>query len=121
MNDVAAHRLLSVASAVLLLLGGNVAVVAPAGAQALEAVPDCPQAATSTGDAAIALRVRAALHSDRFFNDSHVEVSVEHGDVELNGFVLGDWDLLHAIRVSTLASCGRRVIDSLYVQQGGNR
>ncbi len=66
-------------------------------------------------------RVTAALHSDPYFYDEHVSVSVEKGVVVLRGFVASDWDLQDALRIAGKAAGDRRVIDNLSIEQGGRR
>jgi BON domain len=66
-------------------------------------------------------RVEAALHSDPYFYDEHVTVSVDKGDVLLSGFVSSDWDLLDAIRIARNAAGNGRVIDNLSIELGGRR
>ena len=66
-------------------------------------------------------RVESALHSDPYFYDIHVTVSVEKGAVVLRGFVSSDWDLLDAIRIARKAAGDRRVIDDLSIELGGRR
>jgi osmotically-inducible protein OsmY len=66
-------------------------------------------------------RVQAALHSDPFFYDAHVTVSVEKGNVLLEGFVFSDWDLLDALRIAKRAAGNSRVIDNLSIEVGGRK
>src|ERR1700677_3247124 len=66
-------------------------------------------------------RVEAALHSDPYFYDAHVTVSVEKGDVLLGGFVSSEWDLLDAIRIARKAAGNRHVIDNLSIELGGRK
>ena len=66
-------------------------------------------------------RVQAALHSDPYFYDEHVSVSVENHVVMLRGFVFSDWDLRDAIRIATRAAGERRVVDDLSIEVGGRR
>ena len=66
-------------------------------------------------------RVTAALHSDPYFYDAHVTVSVEQGAVVLRGFVFSDWDLRDALRIASKAAGDRRVVDNLSIIQGGRR
>ena len=66
-------------------------------------------------------RVESALHSDPYFYDVHVTVSVEKGAVVLRGFVASDWDLLDAIRIASKAAGDRRVVDDLSIELGGRR
>jgi osmotically-inducible protein OsmY len=76
-------------------------------------------ALASTPDEQLVERVEAALHSDRYFYDKHITVSVEGGRVALRGFVASDWDLLHAIRVANKAANGRQVLNYLTIEIGG--
>jgi osmotically-inducible protein OsmY len=64
-------------------------------------------------------RVQAALHSDPYFYDEHVTVSVDKGVVMLRGFVLSAWDLEDAIRIARKAAGGSRVVDDLSIKLGG--
>jgi osmotically-inducible protein OsmY len=80
---------------------------------------ECPEGAVP--EDAIRERVRVALHADQYFYDKHVTVSMEHGDVVLQGIVFGDWDLRVALRIASTAACNRRVIDQLKLVTGGYR
>src|ERR1700686_938323 len=94
------------------------AVSPPANQSDSVAVSALPGAAVlSDGD--LEKRVKAALHSDPYFYDEHVTVSVEQGAVVLRGFVFSDWDLRNAIRISSRAAGDRRVIDDLSIKQSG--
>jgi osmotically-inducible protein OsmY len=75
----------------------------------------------SVTDDQLRQRVKAALHTDPYFYDEHVTVSVENGDVVLRGFVTSDWDLRDALRIAGKAAGGRRVIDDLSIKLGGSR
>jgi hypothetical protein len=75
---------------------GSVGFAARAGAQNVDAAAlnqsasvtaQSTQSAGSTADEKLMKRVRDALHSDPYFYDEHVTVSVENGAVELRGFV----------------------------------
>jgi osmotically-inducible protein OsmY len=66
-------------------------------------------------------RVKTALHTDPYFYDEHVTVSVENGEVVLRGFVSSDWDIRDALRIASKAAGGRRVIDNLSIKLGGSR
>jgi osmotically-inducible protein OsmY len=66
-------------------------------------------------------RVTAALHSDPYFYDEHVNVSVEKGVVVLRGFVASESDLRDALRIAGKAAGDRRVVDDLSIVQGGRR
>src|SRR5260370_42074613 len=78
-----------------------------------------PQGAESSADEQLRKRVKAALHADPYSDDKHVDVSVENGVVVLRGFVLGSWQLEHAIRIARKAAAGRPVIDNLSIKRGG--
>jgi osmotically-inducible protein OsmY len=73
------------------------------------------------GEEELRQRVEAALHSDPFFYDAHVTVSVEKGKVLLGGFVFSDWDLLDALRIARKAAGNSRVIDNLSIEVGGRK
>jgi BON domain len=66
-------------------------------------------------------QVQAALQSDQYFYDAHVDVSIENGNVVLRGLVFSDWDLRDALRIARKAAGGRRVIDNLSIVTGGRR
>jgi len=80
-----------------------------------------PAAADSADDEMLRQQVQNALHDDRYFLDSHVSVSMEHGNVALRGFVLGEWDLRTALLIARRAANGRRVLDYLSIKLGGAR
>jgi osmotically-inducible protein OsmY len=84
-------------------------------------VGSATQGAKRLVDEELRERVQAALHSDPFFYDEHVTVSVENGNVVLQGFVSGPWDLLDAIRIARKAAGGGRVIDDLEILLGGGK
>jgi osmotically-inducible protein OsmY len=73
----------------------------------------------SIADEKLEKRVQVALHSDPYFYDRHVTVSVDNGAVVLQGFVSSEWDLLDAIRIANKAAGDRRVIDDLSIKLGG--
>ena len=77
--------------------------------------------ASRVADEILRGRVESALHSDPYFYDVHLTVSVEKGAVVLRGFVSSDWDLLDAIRIASRAAGDRRVIDELTIELGGRR
>jgi osmotically-inducible protein OsmY len=79
------------------------------------------QAADPVADEEIRGRVEAALHSDPYFYDAHVTVSIDKGDVLLGGFVSSDWDLLDAMRIARKAAGNRRVVDNLSIELGGRK
>jgi len=65
--------------------------------------------------------VKAALHSEPYFYDEHVTVSVEQGAVVLRGFVFSDSDLRDALRIASKVAGDRRVVDNLSIKQNGRR
>jgi osmotically-inducible protein OsmY len=75
----------------------------------------------TAADEAVRQRVTAALHSDPYFYDEHVSVSVEKGVVVLRGFVASEWDVRDALRIAGKAAGDKRVIDDLSIEQGGRR
>ncbi|MFI4890782.1 MAG: BON domain-containing protein [Steroidobacterales bacterium] len=81
----------------------------------------CPQGADPAVEEAIRTRVQSALHSDQYFYDEHVVVSMERGNIVLRGFVFSDWDLRDALKIAREAACQRRVIDMLSIKVGGRK
>ena len=77
------------------------------------------QGAAQLGDENLRNRVTTALHTDPYFNDRHVTVSVEKGSVVLGGFVFSGWQLQDALRIAKKAAGNTRVVDDLDIQLGG--
>jgi osmotically-inducible protein OsmY len=77
--------------------------------------------ASPAADSALRARVESALQADPYFYDGHVTVSVQNGDVRLDGFVSSAWDLLDAMRIARKAAGSRRVIDNLSIELGGRK
>jgi osmotically-inducible protein OsmY len=75
----------------------------------------------SIPDADLRDSVQFALHADPYFNDRHIEVSVNHGVVHLRGLVFSDWDLRDAMRIAGKAAGDRRVVNDLTLVEGGRR
>ncbi len=96
-------------------------VDAPALNQSASLTGPSTQSADSNADEKLAKRVKDALHSDPYFYDEHVTVSVENGAVVLHGFVSSEWDLRDAIRIASKAAGDRRVLDNLSIKLGGSR
>jgi osmotically-inducible protein OsmY len=94
---------------------------APASPQPVSIAAPPKRTADSIADEKLAKRVKDALHSDRYFYDEHVTVSVENGAVVLRGFVSSDWDLRDAIRIASRAAGDKRVVDNLSLKLGGGR
>jgi osmotically-inducible protein OsmY len=70
---------------------------------------------------ALQKRVQAALHTDPYFYDRHVTVSVENGAVVLRGFVFSAWGLQDAIRIAKKAAGDTPVVDNLSIELGGGK
>ena len=107
---------------------GSTGVAARAGAQNVDAPPSnqsaslagrSTQSADSTADEKLLKRVKDALHSDPYFYDEHVTVSVEKGVVVLRGFVFNDRDLQDALRIARKAAGDKPVRGSLSIERGG--
>ena len=96
-------------------------VDAPALNQSASLTDPSTQRADSNEDGKLVKRVKDALHSDPYFYDEHVTVSVENGAVVLHGFVSSEWDLRDAIRIASKAAGDRRVVDNLSIKLGGSR
>jgi osmotically-inducible protein OsmY len=96
-------------------------VDAPASNQTVSITAPPTRSADSIADEKLAKRVKNALHSDQYFYDEHVTVSVENGAVVLRGFVSSDWDLRNAIRIASRAAGDKRVVDNLSLKLGGGR
>jgi osmotically-inducible protein OsmY len=109
---------------------GSVGFATQAGAQIVAAsalnqpaavtVPST-QSADAVSDDRLTKRVKDALHSDPYFYDEHVTVSVANGAVVLHGLVASEWDLRDALRIANKAAGDRRVVDNLSIIQGGSR
>jgi osmotically-inducible protein OsmY len=99
-------------------LGGHAATVQ---ARTEAEPPNMSAVAYTKTDRDLAEKVQAALQSDPYINDTHIEVSVERGTVYLRGFVMGAWDLLDAIRIAHRVAGGNRVVDELSIQVGGRK
>jgi osmotically-inducible protein OsmY len=82
-------------------------------------VASTTQGAAQPGDDDLGNRVKTALHTDPYFYDRHVTVSVEKGSVVLGGFVFSGWELRDALRIARKAAGNTPVIDDLSIQLGG--
>ena len=96
-------------------------VAAPASTRSASVAISSTQGADRMSDETLRKRVKDALHSDPYFYDEHVTVSVENGAVVLRGFVSSEWDLRDAVRIASKAAAHRRVIDNLSIELGGGR
>jgi osmotically-inducible protein OsmY len=65
-------------------------------------------------------QVQESLHSDPFFYDEHVTVTVENGVATLRGMVFDDWDMRQAMRISRRIAGVKRVINDLEIESGGD-
>lgn len=79
--------------------------------------PAVTRPATAGSDAQLAARVKTALDVSPSFYAEHVDVSIENGDVVLNGFVQNNRELLDAIDIATKAADGRKVINLLSIKK----
>jgi len=70
-------------------------------------------------DEGMRTRVQEALHSDRFFYDEHVTVTIMNGVATLHGIVFDDWDMRQAMRISRRIAGVKRVINDLEIETGG--
>ena len=104
------------------------AFATPVGAQTSVSLPasssNSVAAAVMLGTPALAAgelaqRVQTALHTDPYFYDEHVTVSVEQGAVVLSGFVLSSLDLQDAMRIARKAAGDNRVVDKLAIELNG--
>jgi osmotically-inducible protein OsmY len=105
------------------VIGGLAAVAAPVGAVAAEAMSRSDSFMRAGGDTVtddqLRKRVQDALHSDPYFYDGHVSVSVENGVVVLSGMVFSASDLQSATRIADRAAGHNRVEDELQIYLGG--
>jgi osmotically-inducible protein OsmY len=102
-------------------LAGAQNVATPALNRSSSVTAPSTQSANPVAEEALRKRVKDALHSDPYFYDEHVTVSIDNGTVVLRGFVSSDWDLRDAIRIAREAAGDRRVVDNLSIKQGGGR
>lgn len=73
--------------------------------------------APAGSDSDVAAQVKTALQSDQALDSRHIDVSVEHGDVVLKGFVQDNHALLDATQVATKAAGGRKVVNKITIKQ----
>jgi osmotically-inducible protein OsmY len=128
MNISINKRILPVCACFGAVVYGLAGLAAPVGAQNVSApalsrsdsiAASATQGANSVADEELSKRVQAALHSDPYFYDEHVSVSVENRVVVLRGFVFSDWDLRNAIRIASRAAGERPVVENLSIKLGG--
>jgi BON domain len=75
------------------------------------------QSSTTTEGSEVAARVKQALESDQALDSRHIDVSVEHGQVVLKGFVQDNRALLDASRVATKAAGDQKLVNQLTIRQ----
>jgi len=111
-------RIPALGSLIAFVLGGHAPAVQ---ARTETEPPNLSAVAYTKADRDLAEKVQAALQSDPYINDTHIDVSVEGGTVYLRGFVMGAWDLLDAIRIAHRVAGGNRVVDELSIIMGGRK
>jgi osmotically-inducible protein OsmY len=130
MNISSNKRILVIGAYLGVVVSGLAGFAAPAGAQTAAAPAVSPSGSVahsaakgrdSVTDEELRKRVQTALHSDPYFYDEHVMVSVDDGVVVLHGFVFSDWDLRDAMRIASRAALESRVVDDLSIEAGGRR
>jgi osmotically-inducible protein OsmY len=110
------------------MVGGLICLATLAGAQSLS-VPDAgrlepivvtaKRRADPVADEKMKTQVEEALHSDAFFYDEHVTVTIANGVATLSGKVFDDWDMRQAMRISRRIAGVKRVINDLEIESGG--
>jgi osmotically-inducible protein OsmY len=68
-------------------------------------------------DADLAAHVSDALRSNPTLDSRHIDVTVDHGDVHLKGFVPDSRTLLAAAQVATKAAGSRKIVNELIIKQ----
>jgi osmotically-inducible protein OsmY len=74
-----------------------------------------PRQTELEADAVLAARVKSALSADPDINDTHIEVSIEKGNVVLTGLVEDNRALLDALRIAKRAAGARSVINAMSI------
>lgn len=69
-------------------------------------------------DEKLTQQIASALHSDPYFFDEHVTVTVKNGIARLEGVVFDDSDVFHAIRIARRIAGVRRVVTDFYIPDG---
>lgn len=95
-------------------------VTAPANTRLDEIVVTAKRRFDPAADEKTKQQVEEALHSDAFFYDEHVTVTVRDGVATLRGIVFDDWDLRQAMRIARKIHGVRRVLNDLEISQGGD-
>jgi osmotically-inducible protein OsmY len=76
--------------------------------------------ADAEADEKVRGQVASALHSDPFFNDEHVTVTIKDGVVTLHGIVFDEWDLRAVKRIARRIPGVKRVVNDLEIKLGGD-
>jgi osmotically-inducible protein OsmY len=95
-------------------------VTTPANTRLDEVVVTAKRRSDPAADEKTKQQVEEALHSDAFFYDEHVTVTVRDGVATLRGIVFDDWDLRQAMRIARRIPGVRRVLNDLEISQGGD-
>jgi osmotically-inducible protein OsmY len=97
----------------LFVLSAACACTYPQNSQRSQAPPAAPVAS----DAELAARVKAALRADPNVNDTHIEVSIENGNVVLTGLVEDNRALIDALQIAKNAAQGRNVVNAMSIMK----
>jgi osmotically-inducible protein OsmY len=95
-------------------------VNAPGNTRLDEIVVTAKRRSDPVADEKMKEQVEEALHSDPFFYDEHVTVTVNNGVATLHGMVFDDWDLRIAVRISRKIPGVKRVVNDLEIMVGGD-
>ena len=95
-------------------------VTAPGNTRLDEIVVTAKKRSDPAADEKTKQQVEEALHSDPFFYDEHVTVTVNNGVATLHGMVFDDWDLRIAVRISRRIPGVKRVVNDLEIMVGGD-
>jgi osmotically-inducible protein OsmY len=94
-------------------------VTAPANTRLDAIVVTAKKRSDPAADEKMEQQVEEALHSDAFFYDEHVTVTIKNGVATLEGIVFDDWDLRQAMRIARKVPGVRRVVNDLEIKLGG--
>ena len=94
-------------------------VAAPANTRLEEIVVTAKKRPDPVPDEKMKQQVEEALHSDAYFYDEHVTVTIKDGVATLQGIVFDDWDLRQAMRIARKVPGVRRVVNDLEIKLGG--
>jgi osmotically-inducible protein OsmY len=105
-----------------LLAAGAAALFLGLAATSTPAIAQDPSAQTmdqrgQAGADSVLMRVKTALDSNSTFDAKHVDVTMDKGNVVLNGFVQSNRELLHAAQIATKAAGDRKVVNKLTIKQ----